>query len=263
MNRCLKLIVIPFLVLYIFAGGAWALDLGADITIFDQREGSTGYFGTTDVRTAVREDNEVEPGMQAQQRWDLEAFFLKGYKLSMVGGWDFINTVADYSYTSGDIFIDIDNNAVFGVDEGSFDKGYDYVFDVNWNQQTYNVYSIDDGILSSVTVWQNDSKSNPWRFSPTDKDNKINSVADMGFGFDEWTGTEGDTHYAVSGFDLSYIYLDNSNWDGVFTSHFTMECGNDNLMGKGVAPAPEPATMLLLGTGLIGLAGASRKKFKK
>jgi len=46
-----------------------------------------------------------------------------------------------------------------------------------------------------------------------------------------------------------------------FYAHYTMGCGNDNIMGQGeIIPNPEPATMLLLGFGLLGAAGLGRKK---
>lgn len=238
------------------AGNASGTSLGDNITIWDGA--GVDY-----------EDGEAEPGMQQTQIWDLEGFFQNGNELSMVGGYNFVTGVSGYD--SGDIFISTDSNygndgsytsTTLGNEIVSDNFGYEYVIDLDFNSMIYNILLLDSDDQTITAYYpaneNNTPGSNPWRYSSGGDFITTGSFQFITGLTDTETGFLGETHYALTGFDLSFLGVDQE-----FYSHFTMGCGNDNLMGHGTtAPVPEPATMLLFGTGLAGLTGYARKRKK-
>ncbi|MCP4401171.1 MAG: PEP-CTERM sorting domain-containing protein [bacterium] len=241
-----------------------ALNLGDEITISDLHNNGNGWHSD-------REDQETEPGTATNQSWDLEGMFLDGTTLSLVGGYDFMN--GHHNIYTGDIFIDIDGDMVYGEDITNLKKngnkrisnvfGYDYVIDMTFNKKklssVYHVYKIDKTAKVLSPFYRFNDESGAYRYV---KGGELIGSGDVVYktGFsDAETGFLGGKHNVLS-VDLGFL---TSGTD--FTAHYTMGCGNDDVIGAGTISStptatPEPGTLLLLGGGLFAIIGIIRKR---
>jgi len=260
-KKLLFILLLPLTLIMTLDSTVFALALGNDITIEDGSFNSeSGWYGK-------QEDQEVEPGMVTTQIWDLEGFFLDGKTLTLVGGYDFKNGVHvgyatydnDWNIGSGDLFFNIDGTG-----------GYDYVFDLDQSDSTYDIYKLDNNSKFIDSWFSQNENSDPWRYDLEKSNNPEKVGNSLSFTYlsnlndDEVAGMAGGngTHYAMQ-FDLSSFagLFDFRPVD--FDLHYTMECGNDNILGHGTIPNPEPGTFLLFGFGLIGFGAFLRKQQQK
>lgn len=235
-----------------------------NITAYDGLSGSYGSQSNSWWNT--NEDQEVEPGAAAAQAWDLEGFFLNDAtdELAMVGGFNFQN--GQDGILSGDIFIDTDMDPSY----------YEYVMDLGFTDDEGNKGKGKQ--KKQYTVYKNDEE-NPITFNlthggpagPTQNQNwtyagggsVVAGYQNLAFTYLKnkndskmGGGVTGGKHNAVV-VDVSFLGS-NTGYD-IFS---TLECGNDTLKGSTSGAVPEPATIFLLGSGLLGFFGLRKKVWK-
>lgn len=250
MQTYLKILIIPFLVLFLAAGSAMGY------TIDDNYIGEEDY-GRGDVIGEV-DDFEIDRA-----------------ELSLSGTTLTVDIYTNFAGKAGSLF------SGYTTDGNGIGYG-DLFLTKNWIQTTGVANEWDNNIWDFVLILD-DRLSNTGGdvslFSVTDV-TSIEYSEDFMTGSAIWrdgqevaynppngqnslaTGTwsvNADADYISFVMDINSTTLLSGNNIGI---HWGMTCANDVI--EGAAPVPEPATMLLLGTGLLGLASLGRRKlFKK
>ena len=209
-----------------------------------------GVFTVSEYKSVFCDDqnkNYLTPGYGGQA-YDVEylGLFVTDTKLyfGLQTGLELADPATSGYPQPGDIAIDIGDN-------DSYDYGIRF-----WTNPIELISATSEPL---DVAYSQHSISDPWRLVGDSVDTPLNTYE---ISFDTGKDSFGNDTNIIEGYiDLAVLGL--TGFDQDISAHFTMYCGNDYGDATATAPVPEPATMLLLGTGLLGLAGFGRKKFLK
>jgi len=169
-----------------------------------------------------------------------------------------------YNMNPGDLFISTTGwdmgslVAPYATDIYSTGQQWNYAFDLGDN---YSLGTFGDVQLYAIGSGQIENSNINYVIPPG---NNYIYRASQEWAFNPTTGAAlGTGTWQISGHDLTITYGGPlpGDWQS-WGFHWTEQCGNDSIEG-GSTPVPEPATLLLLGSGLIGFGIFGRKRFRR